>query len=149
MNASQEEKQAGPFEEPCISRAASYGSRYNRTASSGSCRRGTSRSEARAGQSDSIINRELQFKRAASNRSQINGTVQESPDSATALHSPNIEFRAAFTAARHLVSGNRSRFIDDQYDLDLTYITDRIIAIAFPGEDLLGAFSTLIRNDIR
>jgi hypothetical protein len=52
-------------------------------------------------------------------------------------------------SARRAVSGNRSRYVDDDYDLDLTYITDRIIAMAFPGEDLIGAFSTVIRNDLR
>jgi hypothetical protein len=58
------------------------------------------------------------------------------------------ELLAGMTA-RRVVSGNRSRYVDDDYDLDLTYITDRIIAMAFPGEDLIGAFSTVIRNDLR
>jgi hypothetical protein len=31
------------------------------------------------------------------------------------------------TLVKHAVSQNRSRFIDGQYDLDLTYITNRII----------------------
>ena len=56
---------------------------------------------------------------------------------------------AALPSARHLVSGNRNRFIDEQFDLDLTYITSRLIAMAFPGEDMLGAFSAVIRNNIR
>ena len=59
------------------------------------------------------------------------------------------EAHAAINAVRHLVSGNRSRYVDSEYDLDLTYITRRIIAMAFPGEDLLGPFSSLIRNDLR
>eukprot|EP01025_Chloroclados_australasicus_P039745 TRINITY_DN41343_c0_g1_i2.p1 TRINITY_DN41343_c0_g1~~TRINITY_DN41343_c0_g1_i2.p1 ORF type:complete len:526 (-),score=40.53 TRINITY_DN41343_c0_g1_i2:449-2026(-) len=34
---------------------------------------------------------------------------------------------------RVLMSKNRRRIVQDQYDLDLTYITDRIIAMSIPG----------------
>lgn len=61
----------------------------------------------------------------------------------------SYEMPAAVTAVRHLVSGNRSRYVDSEYDLDLTYITRRLIAMAFPGEDMLGPFSSIIRNDLR
>jgi hypothetical protein len=38
---------------------------------------------------------------------------------------------------------------DGTYDLDLTYITSRIIAMAFPGEDAVGQFSVVIRNHLK
>lgn len=47
---------------------------------------------------------------------------------------------------RTMVSGNRRRYQDGTYDLDLTYITSRMIAMAFPGEDAVGQFSVVIRN---
>lgn len=34
---------------------------------------------------------------------------------------------------RKVVSGNRRRFKDEDYDLDITYITPRIIAMSFPA----------------
>ena len=107
-------------------------------------RRGTSR-ESRMARTASNESRT----RSASNESGIS-SGRESPVYSASRRSqrPSRE-RGAFNAARHLVSGNRTRFIDAQYDLDLTYITSRLIAMAFPGEDLLGAFSAVIRNDIR
>lgn len=47
------------------------------------------------------------------------------------------------TAIKHAVSQNRNRFVDKDYDLDLTYITNRIIAMGFPGDGIRG----LYRND--
>ena len=32
-----------------------------------------------------------------------------------------------------LVSKNKRRYKDEKYDLDLTYITNRLIAMSFPG----------------
>ena len=43
-----------------------------------------------------------------------------------------------------LVSKNKRRFKDDKYDLDLTYITNRVIAMSFPG----GGFRKIYRNSI-
>ncbi len=45
---------------------------------------------------------------------------------------------------RTLVSGRKQRFIDRKYNLDLSYITPRLIAMAFPGD----GFEKIIRNDI-
>ncbi len=61
----------------------------------------------------------------------------------------SFELETIYTMAKHFVSGNRSRFVDGGYDLDLTYVTERVIAMAFPGEDLVGPFSTVIRNSLR
>lgn len=44
---------------------------------------------------------------------------------------------------REKVSGNKNRFKDEKYNLDLSYITPRLIAMAFPGE----GFQTLYRNN--
>ncbi len=38
------------------------------------------------------------------------------------------------TALKHAVSQNRCRFVDTEYDLDLTYITNRIIAMGLPSD---------------
>lgn len=45
---------------------------------------------------------------------------------------------------RTKVSGKKFRYIDDKYNLDLTYVTPRIIAMAFPGS----GFKSLYRNEI-
>jgi phosphatidylinositol-3,4,5-trisphosphate 3-phosphatase/dual-specificity protein phosphatase PTEN len=45
---------------------------------------------------------------------------------------------------RTLVSGKKKRFIDRKYNLDLSYITPRIIAMAFPGSGL----EKMFRNNI-
>ena len=63
--------------------------------------------------------------------------------------SPSFEIDRVHSLAKHIVSGNRNRYVDEEYDLDLTYITDRIIAMAFPGEDLVGPFSSVIRNNLK
>ena len=45
------------------------------------------------------------------------------------LISLRSEFRHLMQSA---VSGNKRRFIDSRFDLDLTYITDRLVAMALP-----------------
>lgn len=45
---------------------------------------------------------------------------------------------------RKLVSGNRRRFEEDNINLDLTYITDNLIAMSYPSTGLEG----LYRNPI-
>lgn len=46
---------------------------------------------------------------------------------------------------REMVSGNKKRYKDDVYNLDLTYISPRIIAMAMPGEGLI---QTVYRNEL-
>lgn len=43
-----------------------------------------------------------------------------------------------------LVSGDRRRYIDDEYDLDLSYITERIIAMSYPAS----GWSSMYRNSL-
>ena len=46
---------------------------------------------------------------------------------------------------RKKVSGKRCRFKDSNYDLDITYITDRILAMSFPAS----GFETWYRNNMK
>jgi len=45
---------------------------------------------------------------------------------------------------RKIVSGKRRRFNDDNYDLDITYITPRVIAMSFPASGV----EQMYRNSI-
>jgi phosphatidylinositol-3,4,5-trisphosphate 3-phosphatase/dual-specificity protein phosphatase PTEN len=45
---------------------------------------------------------------------------------------------------RTLVSGKKKRFVDRKFNLDLSYITPRIIAMAYPAAGI----ETVYRNDI-
>lgn len=38
-----------------------------------------------------------------------------------------------FDWLRKIVAGSKNRFVSDKYDLDLTYITENIIAMAYPA----------------
>lgn len=53
-----------------------------------------------------------------------------------------LNFFFPFKGIRGLVSKKKKRFIDSKYDLDLAYITDRLIAMGFPSEGREG----IIRN---
>ncbi len=48
------------------------------------------------------------------------------------------------TAVRERVSADKSRYSDSKYDLDLSYITDRVIAMAYPAS----GFEATYRNSI-
>ena len=45
---------------------------------------------------------------------------------------------------RQIVSGKRNRFQEGEYNLDITYITPRILAMSFPAQ----GFESLYRNNI-
>lgn len=45
---------------------------------------------------------------------------------------------------RTIVSGKKKRFTEEGFNLDLTYITNRIVAMAFPAQ----GFESLYRNPI-
>ena len=47
-------------------------------------------------------------------------------------------------ASRYTTSQNKQRYVADGFDLDLCYITDRIIAMSFPSS----GFTALYRNPI-
>ncbi|KAH8556160.1 putative phosphatidylinositol-3,4,5-trisphosphate 3-phosphatase [Umbelopsis sp. PMI_123] len=41
---------------------------------------------------------------------------------------------------RHIISGNRKRLVSKDFDLDLSYITDRIIATSYPSSGIEGLY---------
>ena len=52
----------------------------------------------------------------------------------------------AYTAPfyKHLVSKKKRRYQDSEFDLDMAYITDRVIAMGYPSE----GFEAIYRNDV-
>ncbi|KYQ93475.1 phosphatase tensin type domain-containing protein [Tieghemostelium lacteum] len=52
---------------------------------------------------------------------------------------------SGFDLLRTLVSGKKKRFVQDNYNLDLSYITEKLIAMAYPAESSL---HKVFRNDI-
>ena len=56
-----------------------------------------------------------------------------------------INYILMVEAIRKLVSGNRRRFVDTEFSLDLTYIIpNRLIAMSYPSS----GFESLYRNSI-
>lgn len=47
---------------------------------------------------------------------------------------------------RELVSRNKTRYVDEQFNLDLTYITPRVIGMSYPAEGLESMFRNRIRD---
>lgn len=50
-----------------------------------------------------------------------------------------------FNKIREIVSGKKNRFKENGFNLDLTYITNRVIAMSFPAS---GFIEKAYRNDI-
>eukprot|EP01080_Neovahlkampfia_damariscottae_P005474 gene5474-9292_t len=48
--------------------------------------------------------------------------------------------KAAVNLVKKFVSKKKNRYVDDDFDLDLSYITDQIIAMGFPSVDLEGIY---------
>ncbi len=55
-----------------------------------------------------------------------------------------VGMNGLLSKVRSLVSADKNRFQDGSHDLDLTYITERVIAMSFPAE----GFESSYRNDI-
>ena len=47
---------------------------------------------------------------------------------------------------RKMVSGKRRRYQDGQFDLDITYITPRVIAMSFPSVGMEAAYRNPIQD---
>ena len=49
---------------------------------------------------------------------------------------------------RKIVSGKRNRFKDDDYNLDITYVTKRVLGMFFPASGVESMYRNNI-NDVR
>ena len=47
---------------------------------------------------------------------------------------------------RNIVSGKRHRFKDEEFDLDITYITSRVLAMSFPASGMESLYRNHISN---
>ena len=56
------------------------------------------------------------------------------------VHNKLINFLSTSFYIRNLVSKQRRRMIVGGYDLDMTYITDRILAMSFPAERMRSVY---------
>jgi hypothetical protein len=84
-----------------------------------------------SGHSD--LNRAGSFESISSRRCPSPERIPRSPPSGSSIGRPVRRTASVAASARHFVSGNRRRFIGGGYDLDLSYITSNVIAMAFPG----------------
>ena len=55
---------------------------------------------------------------------------------------------AMANSIKTLVSKKKRRFIEDGYNLDLTYISDRVIAMGYPSENLESMYRNKL-EDVR
>lgn len=58
---------------------------------------------------------------------------------------PKVPMTLCFNFVKRIVSGGRIRFIDKEVDLDLSFITKRVIAMCFPSNR---CFESLYRNTL-
>ncbi|XP_062514864.1 phosphatidylinositol 3,4,5-trisphosphate 3-phosphatase TPTE2-like isoform X2 [Corticium candelabrum] len=60
-----------------------------------------------------------------------------------------FEHKLVTQASRHMVSQNKRRFQEDGFDLDLTYVTKRVIAMSFPSSGKQGLYRNPIKEVAR
>ena len=59
---------------------------------------------------------------------------------------PRVSHCSGSSLIKTLVSKNKRRFLDEEYDLDLFYVTPRIIAMGFPSEAVEGLYRNAMHH---